>query len=78
AKEVHEERRKESGADITVAGRMRALYNYEAPEINDSGQYTDRSDVYRFGQEPEFRPAITEVVQDLIRMVKVVKGATNK
>lgn len=28
---------------------MRALYNYEAPEINDSGQYTDRSDVYSFG-----------------------------
>ncbi|RRT63549.1 hypothetical protein B296_00020816, partial [Ensete ventricosum] len=128
-----------------LSGRMRALYNYEAPEINDSGQYTDRSDVYRFGvvmlelltgrkpydstrpraeqhlvrwassqlydidalarmvdplisgsypekslscfadiisrciqQEPEFRPAITEVVQDLIRMVKDVKGATNK
>ncbi|CAL9112010.1 unnamed protein product [Musa acuminata var. zebrina] len=120
-----------------LSGRMRALYNYEAPEINDSGQYTDRSDVYSFGvvmlelltgrkpydstrpraeqhlvrwassqlydidalarmvdplisgsypvkslscfadiisrciqQEPEFRPAITEVVQDLNRMVK--------
>ncbi|XP_065020930.1 protein STRUBBELIG-RECEPTOR FAMILY 3-like isoform X1 [Musa acuminata AAA Group] len=129
-----------------LSGRMRALYNYEAPEINDSGQYTDRSDVYSFGvvmlelltgrkpydstrpraeqhlvrwassqlydidalarmvdplisgsypvkslscfadiisrciqQEPEFRPAITEVVQDLNRMVKDVKGgAANK
>ena len=28
---------------------MRALLNYEAPEIQESGTFTDRSDVYSFG-----------------------------
>jgi serine/threonine protein kinase len=28
---------------------MRALLNYEAPEIQESGPFTDRSDVYSFG-----------------------------
>lgn len=27
---------------------MRALFSYEAPEFNESGSYTDRSDVYSF------------------------------
>ncbi|CAL9134810.1 unnamed protein product [Musa textilis] len=127
-----------------LSGRMRAMYNYEAPEVNEYGKFTDRSDVYSFGvvmlelltgrkpydsarphyeqhlvrwassqlydisalskmvdplisgsypekslscfadiisrciqQEPEFRPPISEVVQDLIRMVNDVKHATN-
>jgi serine/threonine protein kinase len=28
---------------------MRALLNYEAPEIHESGPFTNRSDVYSFG-----------------------------
>jgi serine/threonine protein kinase len=28
---------------------MRALLNYEAPEIHESGAFTDQSDVYSFG-----------------------------
>ena len=28
---------------------MRALLNYEAPEIQESGPFTNRSDVYSFG-----------------------------
>jgi serine/threonine protein kinase len=28
---------------------MRALLNYEAPEIHESVAFTDRSDVYSFG-----------------------------
>nr|XP_018673670.1 PREDICTED: protein STRUBBELIG-RECEPTOR FAMILY 3 isoform X2 [Musa acuminata subsp. malaccensis] len=129
---------------MQLSGRMRAMYNYEAPEVNESGKFTDRSDVYSFGvvmlelltgrkpydsarphseqhlvrwassqlydinalskmvdplisgsypekslscfadiisrciqQEPEFRPPISEVVHDLIRMVNDVKHATN-
>ncbi|WOK91912.1 protein STRUBBELIG-RECEPTOR FAMILY 3-like [Canna indica] len=125
-----------------LSGRIRALYSYQAPEINDSGHCTDRSDVYSFGvvmlelltgrkpydstlpraeqhlvrwassqlydinalsrmvdpslsgrypekslscfadiisrciqQEPEFRPPISEIVQDLVRMIKDVKVA---
>ncbi|KAJ8458210.1 hypothetical protein OPV22_031136 [Ensete ventricosum] len=127
-----------------LSGRMSAMYNYEAPEVNESGKFTDRSDVYSFGvvmlellsgrkpydsarphseqhlvrwassqlydinalskmvdplmsgsypekslscfadiisrciqQEPEFRPPISEAVQDLILMVNDVKHATN-
>lgn len=32
-----------------LSGRMRALLNYEAPEVRESGTYSDRSDVYSFG-----------------------------
>ncbi|PKA47901.1 Protein strubbelig-receptor family 3 [Apostasia shenzhenica] len=32
-----------------LSGRMRALLNYEAPEVHESGMYSDRSDVYSFG-----------------------------
>lgn len=32
-----------------LSGRMRSLLNYEAPEVHESGTYTDRSDVYSFG-----------------------------
>jgi serine/threonine protein kinase len=32
-----------------LSGRMRALLNYEAPEIHDSEPFTQRSDVYSFG-----------------------------
>lgn len=28
---------------------MHALLTYEAPEVNESGLYTDRSDIYSFG-----------------------------
>jgi len=28
---------------------MHAYFSYEAPEFNESGSYTDRSDVYSFG-----------------------------
>ncbi|XP_020597818.1 protein STRUBBELIG-RECEPTOR FAMILY 3 isoform X2 [Phalaenopsis equestris] len=32
-----------------LSGRMRALLNYEAPEVHESGAYSERSDVYSFG-----------------------------
>ncbi|WOL04865.1 hypothetical protein Cni_G13587 [Canna indica] len=134
-----------SNSVTQLSGRINAMYSYEAPEINESGQYSDRSDVYSFGvvmlelltgrkpydstrprseqhlvrwassqlydidalsrmvdpslsgkynekslscfadiisrciqQEPEFRPAISEVVQDLTRTVKDVKDASDK
>ncbi|XP_010905417.1 protein STRUBBELIG-RECEPTOR FAMILY 3 isoform X5 [Elaeis guineensis] len=127
-----------------LSGRMHALYSYEAPELNESGTHTDRSDVYNFGvvmlelltgrkpfdssrprveqhlvrwassqlydinalskmvdpsiggkysekslsrfadiisrciqQGPEFRPPMSEVVQDLTRMVKVAEAAAD-
>ncbi|XP_074566803.1 protein STRUBBELIG-RECEPTOR FAMILY 3-like isoform X2 [Curcuma longa] len=133
-----------SNSVIQLSGRMCTLYSYEAPEVTDGGEYTDRSDVYSFGvimlelltghkpydstrpraeqhlvrwassqlydindlkrmvdpslagrysekslscfadiissciqQVPEFRPAISEVVQDLIRMIKDLKAARN-
>lgn len=123
-----------------LSRRMHALLNYEAPEVHESGAYSDRSDVYSFGvvmlelltgrepydssrnraeqhlvrwassqlhdinalsrmvdpsidgkysekslshfadiisrciqQEPEFRPPMSEVVQDLSRMVADTK-----
>ncbi|XP_038981671.1 protein STRUBBELIG-RECEPTOR FAMILY 3-like isoform X2 [Phoenix dactylifera] len=128
-----------------LSGRMRALYSYEAPEINEAGSCTDRSDVYSFGvvmlelltgrkpfdssrprieqhlvrwassqlhdintlsrmvdpsiggkysekslsrfadiisrciqQGPEFRPPMSEVVQDLTRMGKYAKAASDR
>ncbi|KAK8952788.1 Protein STRUBBELIG-RECEPTOR FAMILY 1 [Platanthera guangdongensis] len=123
-----------------LSRRMHALLNYEAPEVHESGAYSDRSDVYSFGvvmlelltgrepydssrnrteqhlvrwassqlhdinalsrmvdpsidgkysekslshfadiisrciqQEPEFRPPMSEVVQDLSRMIADTK-----
>ncbi|KAK3156143.1 hypothetical protein QOZ80_2AG0103400 [Eleusine coracana subsp. coracana] len=38
-----------SGSVTQLSGRMRALLNYEAPEIHESGACSDRSDVYSFG-----------------------------
>ncbi|AQK60294.1 Putative STRUBBELIG family receptor protein kinase [Zea mays] len=38
-----------SGSVTQLSGRMRALLNYEAPEIHDSEPFTQRSDVYSFG-----------------------------
>lgn len=38
-----------SSSVTQLSGRMRALLNYEAPEIQESGTFTDRSDVYSFG-----------------------------
>jgi serine/threonine protein kinase len=38
-----------SGSVTQLSGRMRALLNYEAPEIHESGPFTNRSDVYSFG-----------------------------
>lgn len=32
-----------------LSGRIRSLFSYEAPELNESGSFTDRSDVYSFG-----------------------------
>lgn len=131
-----------SNSVTQLSGRMRALYSYEAPELNESGSYTDQSDVYSFGvimlelltgrepydrsrprieqhlvrwassqlhdinalsrmvdpsisgkysekslsrfadiisrctqQGPEFRPPMSEVVQDLTRMVRDAKEA---
>ncbi|EEC72599.1 hypothetical protein OsI_06067 [Oryza sativa Indica Group] len=38
-----------SGSVTQLSGRMRALLNYEAPEIHEAGTFTYRSDVYSFG-----------------------------
>ncbi|KAG8069956.1 hypothetical protein GUJ93_ZPchr0006g40873 [Zizania palustris] len=38
-----------SGSVTQLSGRMRALLNYEAPEIHEAGTFTDGSDVYSFG-----------------------------
>ncbi|OAY72326.1 Protein STRUBBELIG-RECEPTOR FAMILY 3 [Ananas comosus] len=38
-----------SNSVTQLSGRMHALLTYEAPEVNESGLYTDRSDIYSFG-----------------------------
>lgn len=34
---------------IQLSSQINSTFSYDAPEISDSGTYTDRSDVYRFG-----------------------------
>lgn len=34
---------------MQLSSQINSTLGYEAPEISDSGMYTDRSDVYRFG-----------------------------
>ncbi|KAJ1260231.1 hypothetical protein BS78_10G216300 [Paspalum vaginatum] len=38
-----------SNSVTQLSGRMRALFNYEAPEFQDSGVISERGDVYSFG-----------------------------
>ncbi|KAH7654793.1 Non-specific protein-tyrosine kinase protein [Dioscorea alata] len=38
-----------SNSVTQLSGRIRSLFSYEAPELNESGSFTDRSDVYSFG-----------------------------
>ncbi|KAJ0976067.1 hypothetical protein J5N97_018032 [Dioscorea zingiberensis] len=38
-----------SNSVTQLSGRIRSLFSYEAPEVNESGSYSDRSDVYSFG-----------------------------
>ncbi|XP_078428601.1 protein STRUBBELIG-RECEPTOR FAMILY 3-like [Wolffia australiana] len=127
-----------------LSGKIRS-FSYEAPEVNDSGSYSEHSDIYSFGvvmlelltarkpydssrprgeqylvrwtspqfhdidmltkmvdpslkgnypvkslsrfadiisrcvqNSPEFRPPVSEVVQDLVRMVEELKGESSR
>ncbi|WOL16028.1 protein STRUBBELIG-RECEPTOR FAMILY 3-like [Canna indica] len=38
-----------SGSETELSGRLPSLFSYDAPEVNESGLYSEKSDVYSFG-----------------------------